>query len=371
MALFSKQIQPQITGINPYVPGKPISELKRELGLSRVSKLASNENPLGSSPKAKQAIQNMINDVASYPDGSAFELKKSLAKHLSVAESCISVGSGSNELLELVARVFAAKDDDIIFSQYAFAVYPISAQAVGANSVCVPALGWSHDLNAMLKSITEQTKIIYIANPNNPTGTLISVAEWDNFIKQVPEKVIVVLDEAYFEFVEKGKTVNGLDYLENHSNLLVSRTFSKAYGLASLRIGYMVGCAELIGYLEKLRMPFNVNQFAQVAAIAALEDTFFVREVVKNNKLEMEKITKFFKQIQLEYIPSYGNFVCVKLGKNASEINNKLLEQGVIVRPVANYGMPEYLRISIGSAQENQHFMQALSLILREENAKP
>ncbi len=366
---FTQQLQPQISGINPYVPGKPISELKRELNLVRVSKLASNENPLGASQKAKTAVQELIIDIASYPDGSAFELKKALASFLAVSDKQVSVGNGSNELLELVARIFAGKGDEIIFSQYAFAVYPISAQVVGATSVCVPALNWGHDLEAMLAAITEKTKVIYIANPNNPTGTLISVSEWEAFISQVPEHIIVVLDEAYFEFVQTGKTVNGLDYLAEYDNLLVSRTFSKAYGLASLRVGYMVGGEELIGYIEKVRMPFNVNQFAQVAAIAALNDPQFVKTVVSNNQAGMAQLTSFCQGLKLSFIPSYGNFVCIQVGPKALEINQALLALGVIVRPVSNYGLDEYLRVSIGSPKENQHFMDALTSILSQNQA--
>jgi len=364
MPFFDKQILPQIANIKPYVPGKPISELQRELNLSRISKLASNENPLGCSPKVKTSIQGLLADISRYPDGSAFELKKALATHLKIKNTQISIGNGSNELLELIARVFAAKGDEIIFSQYAFAVYPISAQVVGATSVCVPAINWGHDLLSMVKSVTEKTKIIYIANPNNPTGTLIRKADWETFISKVPKHVMVVLDEAYFEYVAKDASINGLDYLDEYPNLIVSRTFSKAYGLASLRVGYLAACEEIIGYIEKIRTPFNVSQFAQVSAISALEDIHFVKEVVQLNNQGMEQLTEFFKEKSLPFIPSFGNFVCVNVGENAKEINQQLLEFGVIVRPVNNYGMDNYLRVSIGTKTENSHFIEAMNKIM-------
>lgn len=364
MSLFEKQIQPQISGINPYVPGKPISELERELHLTRISKLASNENPLGASPKVKMSIQDSLTDIARYPDGSAYELKQSIAQYVDLNVNQVTIGNGSNELLELIARIFAGKGDEIIFSQYAFAVYPISAQVVGATSVCVAAKNWSHDLTAMLTAVTDKTKVIYIANPNNPTGTLIKHSDWDEFIKQVPKKVIVVLDEAYFEYVHKGTTVNGVDYLMDYPNLIVSRTFSKAYGLASLRVGYMLACEEISAYIEKVRAPFNVNNFAQVAAISALADQEFVKQVVEVNSRGLKQLTEFFEDQVMLFIPSAGNFVCVNVGENAIQINQQLLEMGVIVRPVANYGMNNYLRVSVGTESENNHFIQAMTKIL-------
>lgn len=364
--MFEHQIQPQISGITPYIPGKPISELQRELKLPRVSKLASNENPLGASLKATAAVQAAIADIALYPDGSAFTLKKNLAKFLEYPESGIAVGNGSNELLELVARVFAGPGDEIIYAQYAFAVYPISAQVVGANGIEVPAKNWGHDLSAMLNAITERTKIIYLANPNNPTGTLFEVEEWEAFISKVPRHVIVVLDEAYYEFVSKAVDVNyanGQDYLKDYHNLLVSRTFSKAYGLASLRAGYLLGHDEIIGYINRIREPFNVNHFAQVAAVAALKDQSFVQRVIDNNQQGMQQIIDGINLLGLEYIPSYGNFLCVAFSDSeiTAKVNDGLLRQGVIVRPIANYGLTKHLRVSIGTDKENRHFLDALS----------
>lgn len=365
---FCDRVQPQILGIHPYIPGKPVSELQRELGLTYISKLASNENPLGSSPKAIVAIQNSLKDISRYPDGSAFELKTDLARFLGVKQTQIVLGNGSNELLELIARVFAGRGDEIIYSQYAFAVYPISAQVVGATGIEVPAINWGHDLNAMLAAITDKTKLIYIANPNNPTGTQFNRLQWEAFISQVPKEVVVVLDEAYLEYAksfdsEQGYP-DGCDYLQDYPNLLVSRTFSKAYGLASLRVGYVLGCDEIIQYINQLRAPFNVNQLAQVAACSALSDQAFVAESVLLNQQGMRQLIEGLEALSVSYIPSVGNFICIDLGDAALEMNQKLLVEGVIVRPLANYGMPSFLRVSIGKQVENQHFMDALKTVL-------
>lgn len=365
--LFDKKIQPQISGIRPYVPGKPISELQRELNLVRVSKLASNENPLGASPKVLQAIRDQLIDISRYPDGSAYYLHDEMAKFLGRSKEEVAFGNGSNELLELVARIFAGPGDEIVYSQYAFAIYAISAQIVGATGVEVPANGWSHDLAAILEAITPKTKIVYLANPNNPTGTLFAREEWESFISKVPSDVIVVLDEAYFEYVNHPEYANGLDYIDAYPNLLVSRTFSKAYGLASLRLGYMVGNFEVIGYINQVRAPFNVNHYAQIAAVAALKDQSFVKRTVEFNHQGMAQFLAVFNKFNLDYIPSYGNFVCVSFGDKTEEFNQILLKKGVIVRPMAGYNMPEHLRISIGSSTENQHFINVLSSLFKQD----
>jgi len=366
--LFCDQVQPQVLGIHPYIPGKPVSELQRELGLESITKLASNENPLGASLKVTQAIQDELVDIARYPDGSAYALKQELASFLSVNDNQLAIGNGSNEVLELVARVFAGPGDEVIFSQYAFAVYPISTQVVGATAIEVPAKDWGHDLSAMLSAITDKTKIIYIANPNNPTGTFFTKQQWVDFIQAVPERVIVVLDEAYLEyaksFLDTEQYFDGIDSIEHYKNLLVSRTFSKAYGLASLRIGYMVGHQETIQYINQMREPFNVNHYAQVAAQAAIQDQSFVEEVVLLNQQGMRQITEAMDEQNIGYISSIGNFVCIDLGDNALQYNQKLLEEGVIVRPLANYGMANYLRVSIGTQVENQYFIDALKRVL-------
>ncbi|MDG6772903.1 histidinol-phosphate transaminase [Thiomicrorhabdus sp. ZW0627] len=366
---FCDAVQPQILGIHPYIPGKPVEEVQRELGLTRVSKLASNENPLGASPRVVAAVQSELTEIARYPDGSAYRLKQELSEFLSVGSEQIAVGNGSNELLELAARVFAGPGDEVVYSQYGFAVYPISAQVVGATAVEVPAKNWGHDLDAMLEAITDKTKIVYIANPNNPTGTVFGKTEWERFISRVPEKVVVVLDEAYLEFCEFDGYPNGMDYIADYPNLLVSRTFSKAYGLASLRIGYMVGCKEVVQYINQLREPFNVNHYAQVAAMAAIKDQDFVRQSVKVNREGMQQICDALAELGIEWIPSSGNFVCAHFGEHAGEVNQALLHQGVIVRPLGNYKMPETLRISIGTREENRHFIEALKFVLKELSA--
>ncbi len=368
--LFCDRVQPQILGIHPYIPGKPVSELQRELGLTYISKLASNENPLGASPNVLTTVQTALTEIARYPDGSAFELKQSLSQFLGVKTEQIALGNGSNELLELVARVFAGAGDEIIYAQYAFAVYPISAQVVGATGVEVPAVDWGHDLTAMLAAITKKTKIIYIANPNNPTGTLLTRAEWEAFISQVPQEVVVVLDEAYIEYAKSFDTNNqypdGCDYLSQYPNLLISRTFSKAYGLASLRVGYLLGCKEIIQYINQLRAPFNVNHYAQVAACSALDDQEFVEKSTVLNQQGMRQIKEALARLNVAYIPSVGNFICIDLGDQALEMNQKLLKEGVIVRPLANYGLTQFLRVSIGTQVENQHFIDALKAVLKD-----
>ncbi|VAW49670.1 Biosynthetic Aromatic amino acid aminotransferase beta [hydrothermal vent metagenome] len=367
--LFCDRVQPQILGIHPYVPGKPVSELQRELGLSYISKLASNENPLGASLKVLTAVQAALKDIARYPDGSAFELKKTLSDFLGVKTEQLAIGNGSNELLELVARAFAGAGDEVIYAQYGFAVYPISAQVVGATGVEVPAVDWGHDLEAMLAAITDKTKLIYIANPNNPTGTLLTRTQWETFISQVPREVVVVLDEAYIEYAmsfdDNNQYPNGCDYLSQYPNLLISRTFSKTYGLASLRVGYLIGGGEIIRYINQLRAPFNVNHLAQVAACTALSDQAFVKKSIILNQQGMRQIKEALAKLNVNYIPSAGNFICIHLGEKALEMNQKLLEEGVIVRPLANYGLMQFLRVSIGTQVENQHFIDALKRVLK------
>ncbi|KUJ72044.1 histidinol-phosphate transaminase [Thiomicrospira sp. WB1] len=356
-----------VKGIHPYQPGKPIDELQREYHLTRISKLASNENPLGSSHKATQAIQNALKDMGRYPDGHGFYLKRGLSEHLDQPEECIATGNGSNELLELVARVFAGPGDEVIYSQHAFAVYAISTQAVGADAVEVPARNWGHDLNAMAAAVTDQTRLIYLANPNNPTGTRFGKREWETFMSKIPPEVVVVLDEAYFEYAQsRDDAFNGLHYLGRYPNLIVTRTFSKAYGLAALRVGYAVAHPEIIHLINRLREPFNVNHMAQVAATAALKDPVFVQKTIETNHQGMQQLESFLKEHQLSFIPSSANFICVDFGEKAQAMNEALLKEGVIVRPLAQTGeLAPFLRVSIGTFSENRHFMQALMKILR------
>lgn len=350
----------------PYKAGKPIEELERELGISNIVKLASNENPLGIGEKAKVAIQNAISDLALYPDGSGFNLKNALAKKYDVSPEQITLGNGSNEILELVARAFLTPENEVIFSQHAFAVYPIVTQAVGAKAVITPAMNYGHDLNEMLNQVTNKTRLIFIANPNNPTGTLLKQEAIEHFINLLPEHVICVLDEAYFEFVSKNESIDSVSWLKNYPNLIITRTFSKAYGLAGLRVGYSLSSVEISDLLNRVRQPFNNNSLALVAAEAALNDAEHVRATVENNTLGMAQLTKGFEELGLDWIPSAGNFVSVDLDQAGAPIYEKLLRKGVIVRPIDVYEMPTFLRISIGTPAENEKFLYALKEVLTD-----
>jgi histidinol-phosphate aminotransferase len=349
----------------PYKAGKPIEELERELGISNIIKLASNENPFGAGKKALAAIQAALPELGLYPDGSGFHLKNALAKKYALTFEQITLGNGSNEILELVARAFLTPDLDVVFSQHAFAVYPIVTQAVGANAIVVPALNYGHNLNAMLEAITPKTRLVFIANPNNPTGTLLSQTSVETFIAALPETVICVLDEAYFEFVSQTETVDSIAWLKKYPNLIITRTFSKAYGLASLRIGYGLSSPEMADILNRVRQPFNNNSLALVAATAALDDAEHLTLTVENNARGMKQLTDGFKMLGLEWIPSAGNFVSVDLKQAGLPIYEALLHKGVIVRPVGNYEMPNHLRISIGTETENTQFLQALANVLQ------
>ena len=348
-----------ILGLSPYQGGKPIEELARELGLKKISKLASNENPLGISNKVQKAINDSLSSINRYPDGNCFELKKAIAKKHSVSSTMISLGNGSNELLELIARVFVSKQtDEVIFSQYAFVVYPLVTQALGATAVVSPANNFGHDLDSMLSLISDQTKLIFVANPNNPTGTLLSDGDVYRFLKNAPNNIPVVLDQAYFEYLNIDD--QAISWLNEFENLIISRTFSKAYGLAGLRVGYSI-CSNLIAdFINRVREPFNVNHTAQMAAIAALSDDEYLADSVQMNIDGYDKLTKGFDALNLNYIPSYANFIAVEF-KDAMGTYNKLLKEGVIVRPVE---MKDYLRISIGTANENEHLLEALKKVL-------
>jgi len=347
-------------GLHPYQPGKPSDELERELGISNIVKLASNENPLGPSPIALEEIRNELSELTRYPDGNGFKLKEALASRLKVQSSQITLGNGSNDILDLIARAYAEPGREVIFSQYAFAVYPIATQAVNATAVVTPALNWGHDLSAMLSAITDRTSLIFIANPNNPTGTVLSKAEIVEFLSQVPESVIVVLDEAYIEYSTDPDFPNGVSLLSDFPNLIVTRTFSKAWGLASLRVGYAISNEEIADVLNRVRHPFNVNSLALAAALGALRDEDYLKKSITTNEHGMKQLTDAFDRLDYEYIPSKGNFVCFDTKGSGMEVYEAMLQQGVIVRPVANYGMPNHLRVSIGLPEENARFIEVL-----------
>ncbi|MCF7988136.1 MAG: histidinol-phosphate transaminase [Methylovulum sp.] len=345
----------------PYKAGKPIEELERELGLRSIIKLASNENPLGPSPKALQAMTAMLSSLALYPDGSGFQLKRALAAKFAVESQQITLGNGSNELLELVARAFLTSDNEVVISQHAFAVYALVTQAIGAVAKLVPAQDYGHDLIAMRNAITPKTRLVFIANPNNPTGTLLSQEALHAFIAELPAHVLCVLDEAYFEFVSQTHAISSIDWLVHFPNLIITRTFSKAYGLAGLRIGYSFSSVAVADILNRVREPFNNNTLALVAAQAALDDTEHLANTVATNQRGMQQLTSGFDTLGLAWIPSAGNFVAVDLTRDALPMYNALLARGVIVRPVANYELPTFLRISVGTEAENAHFLHALS----------
>lgn len=360
---------PGVQKLSPYVPGKPVDELARELGIdpAKIIKLASNENPLGASPKALQAIRDELGELTRYPDGNGFELKKRLAERCGVQSDQVTLGNGSNDILELVARAYLAPGLNAVFSEFAFAVYPIVTQATGATAHVVPAKEWGHDLPAMLAAIDSNTRVVFIANPNNPTGTWFGPDALSRFLAAVPEHVLVVLDEAYIEYAQGGELPDGLDYLAEHPNLLVSRTFSKAYGLASLRVGYGLSSPAVADVLNRVRQPFNVNSFALAAACAALDDVDYVTKSRQLNLVGMEQLEGGLRLLGLTWIPSRGNFLAVDMGRDAAPVYQALLREGVIVRPVAGYGMPHHLRVSIGLLEENTRFLEALARVLARD----
>lgn len=372
---YSELAPSYIRAIAPYQPGKPIAELERELGIRGIVKLASNENPLGASPYAVAAMHAAMSDIARYPDGSGFDLKTALSERYQIEHACIVLGNGSNDLLELAARAFLAPGDKVVYADHAFAVYALVTQAAGATGISVPASkGFGHDLSAMLQAaVQHKVKMVFIANPNNPTGTFLGAAELLDFLRVLPPQVLVVLDEAYNEYLPQNLRYDSVSWLREFPNLIISRTFSKAYGLAGLRVGYALADELVADMLNRVRQPFNVNSVAQAAAVAALQDEAFVRRTCELNQAGMEQITQGLTRLGLEFIPSYGNFVCCRIanpgqsgGKGAGQIYRRLLELGVIVRPIANYDMPDYLRVSIGLESENEKFLSALAQALGE-----
>jgi len=367
---------PHIRAIAPYQPGKPISELAREMGLrdADIVKLASNENPLGPSPKARAAIAAGLDEVARYPDGNGFALKSTLASKLGVNIAGVILGNGSNDVLELAARALLGPGTSAVYSEHAFAVYPLATQAVGAAGIEVPARAWGHDLAAMRAAIRGNTRVVFIANPNNPTGTLLSAGELHEFLQSVPPTVAVVLDEAYGEFLDARLRAPSVSWLSEFPNLILTRTFSKAYGLAGLRVGYALAHPDVADLLNRLRQPFNVNSLGLAAAAAALDDSEFLARAKAVNDAGMAQLLEGCERLGLGHIPSHGNFVCIEVGGHATERENKdasvatrvyqaLLRKGVIVRPVANYGLPAFLRVSIGLPEENARFLDALGEI--------
>ena len=357
-----------VRSIAPYQPGKPISELARELGLDQRSiiKLASNENPRGIGPRTRAAIDAALGDIARYPDGNGFELKQALAARYGVDMSAIVLGNGSNDVLELAALAFLGPGRAAVMSQHAFAVYPLATQARGARSIVVPAKNHGHDLETMVRAIDDETYVVWVANPNNPTGTYARADEVEAFLRRVPERVLVVLDEAYNEYLPRELRADSVKWLKRHPNLILTRTFSKAYGLAGLRVGYAFAHASVADIMNRVRQPFNVNSLALAAASAALDDMEFVARSYAENLQGLRQLEEGAKRLGLDYIPSYGNFLTIRVGR-AAEIYKRLLRRGVIVRPVGGaYQLPEHLRVTVGTPEENERFLAVLAASLRD-----
>lgn len=361
---FLALANPGVEGLHPYQPGKPVEELERELGISNSVKLASNENPLGLGPKARAAIERALPELARYPDANGFALKAKLAAKLGVSHEQLILGNGSNELIDLLFHTFVGPQQEVVYSQYTFIVYALATQAHGAKAVVVPARDFGHDLDAMAAAITPATRLVCITNPNNPTGTFVGAAELEAFMDKVPAQVLVVLDEAYTEYVAEDERIPSIDWLARYPNLIVSRTFSKAYGLAGLRVGYMVCHPQLVSVLNRVREPFNCNSLALAAAEAALDDEDYLNQAVELNRREMARYEAFFREKGLKYIPSRANFITLDLERDAAPVYQALLREGVIVRPIAGYGLPTCLRISIGLEHENQRCLDALARVL-------
>jgi histidinol-phosphate aminotransferase len=354
---------PYVRAISPYQPGKPITELAREMGIpvDRIVKLASNENPLGMSPKARKAVEAAIAGSERYPD--QFELISALAARCGVAPGQVVLGNGSNDVLDLIARVFLAPGRSAVFAQHAFAVYPLATLSTGAELIATPAKNYGHHLDAMRAAIRPDTRIVWIANPNNPTGNFLPYPEVRAFLHAVPKDVVVVLDEAYNEYLPPAERVDTAAWIADFPNLVVTRTFSKIFGLAGLRVGYALASAEIADLMNRVRQPFNVNNLAIAGAVAALDDHLFVAESYELNRRGMEQLVAGLKRLGLEHIPSHGNFVTFRAGDGAA-VNQKLLKQGVIVRPIGGYGLPEWLRVTIGTEPENARFLEALEKAL-------
>lgn len=365
---IEKLAMPGVRGLHPYLPGKPIEELQRELGLGEIIKLASNENPLGVSQKGLAAARDVISDINLYPDDLGFSLRAALARRFEVSPEQITLGSGSSDVLDMVARSFLGPGRNAVFSEYSFAMYPIYTQACGAESKVAAALSpgdpempYGHDLDGMMAAVDENTQVVFIANPNNPTGTWLDAEALESFLSQLPADIIVVLDEAYTEYVEEETYPDGLDGLARFPNLIVTRTFSKIYGLAGLRVGYGISSPELAALINRVRHPFNVNSAALAAAEASLDDHDFIERSIASNRRGMRQLTAGFLDLGFLTLPSAGNFICFEWPGAADEVYAALLKKGVIVRPLANYGMPRHLRVTIGTEEENQFFLQALA----------
>ena len=353
-----------IRSLVPYEAGKPIEEVEREYGIEDSIKLASNENPLGPSPKALEALAERLGQVHLYPDGDSFYLKRALAAKLNVAEDRLIFGNGSNELIELAVRTFLRPGEEAVMADQAFVIYRLVVQAAGGASRIVPLKNFTHDLDAIAAAVTGRTRIVFLANPNNPTGTSYGNKAWEKFLSRVTAETLLVVDEAYFEYVGAPDYPNSIDYQTAGRTILTLRTFSKLYGLAGLRIGYAVGPKEMVGLMHRVRQPFNVNAPAQWAALAALDDGEHVERSLRVNREGMEYLKREIERLGLEQVPSQANFILIRVGDGAS-VFKKLLQRGVIVRPMGAYKLPEYIRVTVGTAKENGRFINELKAIIQ------
>ncbi len=355
-------INPALRDLPTYQPGRPIEEVARELGLpaADIIKLASNENPLGPSPAALAAMRQVLANIHLYPDGNAFHLKQKLAEKLELHPSNLLLGNGSNEIIEFVGHAYMSPGVDVVVSQYCFLVYPLVTRLFGANLISVPARNYGHDLEAMRKAITPNTRVLFVANPNNPTGTRVSNEELTRFVREVPPHILVVLDEAYFEFLESPPDLVAAVRSGAQPNLLLMRTFSKIFGLAGLRLGYGIAHPDLVTALEKARQPFNINSIAQAAALAALDDADHIRRTRQNNARGLQFFAEAFRQLALEFIPSAANFILVRVG-DGQRVFEEMQKRGVIVRPMGGYQLGEWVRITIGTTEENKRCLEALT----------
>jgi len=355
-----------ISSLTPYQPGKPVEELERELGITSSIKLASNENPLGPSPKAMQVIRDAISNLHIYPDGGCYELKQALAKHLSVDTKQLTIGNGSENILEIIGKAYLHAGDSAVISQYAFLTIPLIIQSFGATINTAPAVNWGHHVENMVNAIDDKSRMIFLVNPNNPTGTYTNKTDFTKFMNAVPQHIIVVLDEAYSEYITESDYPDALAYLPHHPNLIISRTFSKAYGLAGLRIGYAISSPEIADILNRARLPFNVNTLAAKAAAAALGDTEYVHKTVSLNRSGMQQMVTGLQKLKLDYIPSLANFVTIDV-HDGPAVYQQLLLEGVIVRPLKAYDMPRHIRVTIGTEEQNQRFLTTIEKVMLQK----
>ena len=353
-------IRKEIKNIKPYEPGVPIEEVERELGIKAV-KMASNENALGPSLRAVAAIEGALSKINLYPDGGAFALKSRLAQHLGVGKQNIILGNGSDEIIRMITETFLNEGEEVVFAEPGFIIYRLAAVVTGGKCVSVPLKNYTHDLEAMSHAINERTKLVFIANPNNPTGTMVNADEVASFMKSLPPNIIAIFDEAYYEYVNRNDFPETIDYVKEGRNVITLRTFSKVYGLAGLRIGYGIAGEELISGMNKVRQPFNVNSLAQAAALAALEDKEHVRKSRRTNSEGKEFLYREFARMKIAYIPSQANFVLIDVGMDGDRVSDELLKEGIIVRSMRMYNLTNFIRLTIGKMEENQRFVAALN----------